>query len=84
MQFTRNLMYQFNLKSEQYLTCDISNCILLRQDLLAPFNQVVRTNAEERNVGSALLDKGSRLLQDVPRACYYHAKGSPRLLVHAL
>lgn len=32
----RNLMYQFNLNatlSEQYLTCDVSNCIRLRQDL---------------------------------------------------
>lgn len=37
----RNLMYQFNLNatlSEQYLTCDVSNCIRLRQDLHTLFD----------------------------------------------
>lgn len=41
LQFTRNFMFQFNLNSaltQQYVTCDLSNCLRLRQDLHALFD----------------------------------------------
>lgn len=41
LQFVRNLMFQFNLNSaltQQYVTCDLSNCLRLRQDIHALFD----------------------------------------------
>lgn len=74
------MMYQFNLNaslSEQYLTCDVSNCIRLRQDLHTIFDTKSFVLAPKHGVPVVHF-----LLKGVDYCKMYHGRPTAALNVH--